>query len=561
MVAVFCVDYLHMKKFNLFNNLLGAEQEDSIERTSEKITAAIILAIAVSYWIYFIHTILMLSPEQRVQFVPDDAFYYLTLVRNFVDQGQWTFDSGVSLTSGFHPLYAYALAAVYFLTHASTENFVTLAVLLSVTVALAAVIIAIIYVIRVGRLLPAMLFLLFILSPNISLNTFSALEWGWVVFISALYCIAFWGLNNTQSGIFAIVVFGFIGSLARTDFGILPFSLAVASMLTSTGRKQIKGVLAGLSATILGVLLCLLHNYLLTGQWMQSSALMKSLWRSTYGVPSPIPILSTILTLFGEISTPTLLLIVVILTGIMAAYIVIFGCYRFFLRYISQENNCFPVSNTLSTAATIWLGSLFTICGYITFYSLNTAALQPWYTAGFVVPIFLAINLPFTNIRSRHPANIPVLLLLTLLMLIRLSQSYSSLTTYGFFIQPKWPHQMVMFQAGRFLQEAKFQHRVGSWNAGIIGFYEGGHVVNLDGLVNNDIYNYVKRKELPKYIDERRIRYILDFENMFSSQKLRERGGYDSPAFLDRLKVIRKFDKRSWGWHHLTLYKIDSEKL
>lgn len=42
---------------------------------------------------------LTLAPlELSTQYIPDDAFYYLTLARNFSDLGQWTFDSGVSLT-------------------------------------------------------------------------------------------------------------------------------------------------------------------------------------------------------------------------------------------------------------------------------------------------------------------------------------------------------------------------------------------------------------------------------------------------------------------------------
>jgi len=48
--------------------------------------------------------------EQVIR-IPDDAFYYLVLARNFAESGSWTFDH-MSTTSGFHPLHAFYLALV-----------------------------------------------------------------------------------------------------------------------------------------------------------------------------------------------------------------------------------------------------------------------------------------------------------------------------------------------------------------------------------------------------------------------------------------------------------------
>src|SRR5580693_5044467 len=45
--------------------------------------------------------------------VPDDAFYYLDLARHFAQSGTWTFDGGLSRTTGFQPLHAYVCALVY----------------------------------------------------------------------------------------------------------------------------------------------------------------------------------------------------------------------------------------------------------------------------------------------------------------------------------------------------------------------------------------------------------------------------------------------------------------
>jgi hypothetical protein len=75
--------------------------------------AAAVIVAAAGYYAWTLAHVLSLSPRDRVGFIPDDSFYYLTLARNFATQGQWSFDSGVSRTNGFHLLHAYVLAAVF----------------------------------------------------------------------------------------------------------------------------------------------------------------------------------------------------------------------------------------------------------------------------------------------------------------------------------------------------------------------------------------------------------------------------------------------------------------
>lgn len=56
------------------------------------------------------------------------------------------------------------------------------------------------------------------------------------------------------------------------------------------------------------------------------------------------------------------------------------------------------------------------------------------------------------------------------------------------------------------------------WNAGIIGYYQGGSVVNLDGLVNDSIYQYAMSNTLPVYVEKIAITYIVDFGPMLHQQ-------------------------------------------
>ena len=52
---------------------------------------------------------------------------------------------------------------------------------------------------------------------------------------------------------------------------------------------------------------------------------------------------------------------------------------------------------------------------------------------------------------------------------------------------------------------------LGSWDAGLFGyFYERGEVVNLDGSVNNEIYDNIRNRSLGEYVARQHIKYLLD---------------------------------------------------
>jgi hypothetical protein len=55
---------------------------------------------------------------------------------------------------------------------------------------------------------------------------------------------------------------------------------------------------------------------------------------------------------------------------------------------------------------------------------------------------------------------------------------------------------------------------VGIFNAGTIAFLaRNERIVNLDGLVNNDAYQYIKRNALCEYLNSRGIQWVGDYED------------------------------------------------
>jgi hypothetical protein len=54
---------------------------------------------------------------------------------------------------------------------------------------------------------------------------------------------------------------------------------------------------------------------------------------------------------------------------------------------------------------------------------------------------------------------------------------------------------------------------VGGWNCGIVGYHSGRTVVNLDGVINDDALEPLRRRELARYIDARHIRWLADADD------------------------------------------------
>jgi hypothetical protein len=79
-----------------------------------------------------------------------------------------------------------------------------------------------------------------------------------------------------------------------------------------------------------------------------------------------------------------------------------------------------------------------------------------------------------------------------------------------------WKYQKEMYAAAGILQNLPENARIGSWNAGILGYFAERTVINLDGLVNSNILDYARRRRLDQYIEDNHIEYIADYNIMIS---------------------------------------------
>lgn len=500
------------------------------------------LAIACANLLVFVARMLSAPIETCVAYVPDDAFYYLGLARNFAERGQWSFDSGISTTTGFHPLHAYTLALVHWVLTPAATSFVRVGILVSAFPAVAAVIAAALWGWKRSPALTAAVALV-VGASSFALSAISVMEWSYVVACAAAYAALYarYGDRFAIRPAAGIAVAGFLGSLSRTDFGGFPFALLVAAAvlcwLDKSRRPAILLMpLAGFVGAVTGLLFVFLQNVLIAGHPIQSSARMKAFWATVYG-PSYRESIDLPARTAG-------------------------GAWQFFaivaliaVALYAGRRQPRGSSDSSTPPRALLLASALTVVGYIALYTRN-GGVQPWYTAGLIVPITVLLAAAFSRLfpASDAPPR-PALANVVAVVIAAMTVLSAGGLQFAFRLTPPWPHQLAMMNAGLVLKHQPPDGRVGSWNAGIIGYFAGGTVVNLDGLVNDGVYEYIVGGKLIDYLDQQDIRYIVDFENMLYKRH-RVRCGTNDREFLRRVQPISLIDPSDYGWKNITLFRV-----
>jgi hypothetical protein len=498
------------------------------------------------------------APEiVQVQFTPDDGYDSLTLARNFVRFEQWTFDGGVSLTSGFHLMQAYILAGFYKFLQPTLEGFVRLGLGFDALVTIIAVGIAWWICLRKKDVFFLIAFTILVTAKPFLFNSVSITEWPLVILIAGVYCLSF---QRQGRGVrLVLFLLGLLGSLARSDFGLLPFAIflsAISLKLRDKDKPLTRESFMGVPGALLGLGIVFLHNFITTGTVIQSSALMKSHWamfvhQKLYNAMALVLKVIGLDLGFADFDRSIFLLGVLLICGPVILIIL--------AKISGQKDVSFakvsPSTDQPARERILVLAAGFCVIGYSIFYAYN-GAIQHWYTANLTWSIFILLVAGAHYLDQRLLKEQQFTLIwLSIFALTALVVQISSLYPLSEQTSP-WPHQQLMLEAGRYLAQDPPDGYVGSWNSGVPGYYQGGTgVINIDGLVNNDIYPYAVSNNLPAYLHEKDIDYILDFENMFQPP-FPERGGYDVD-FSSQLESVKKFDQGQFEeFKFLRLYRI-----
>lgn len=487
--------------------------------------------------------------DTLIQYMSDDAFYYMELAKNFADGYQWSFDRGISHTTGFHLLFAYILAGVYKMFSPDLIKFIY--ILQIINLMLTAAVFILIYRIGIKIRQPGFMLIacLAFSGFHFLINVLGGMEWALTLLISLMY----WRLliqkpDDTVFSVLAAFLIGFLGNLSRSDFGLMPFALLVSAVLITLVTKKsdfVKLSLAGFIGACTGLVLMFLHNFLLTGTVQQSSVMVKSHLAEFH----PIPISHMSYLLIQTLGLDAFLGN----TGFAALLILIAG----FLLYCCSQKN-WKLTSFDSRHLFVSCSAFITVGLYFMLY-LRNANIQPWYSVHFLIPCILILGLVvkfvFLSFSSR-------LIRFTVQILILAVVAFNII---GIFNTPApYPHHKKIKEAGEYVKKTFPGQRVGGWNSGILGYFTDGQVVNLDGLVNNSVYPYIISNTLQDYIEETGITIIADFIQMINHPRNRMKGGYDSKEFIDCLTPLLQSDfcgSIEWDYYVIFSYNCGTGKI
>jgi hypothetical protein len=505
----------------------------TFEKRLTWIAPLILLILMMARVVYFYRS----SDDVLVQAVPDDAFYYIQMARHRLSDGFWTFD-GVAPATGFHLLYGYGLLWLFeiFGDLGWRTLFLIIGIGSSTCISLSCLLVGL----ASRRLFKVAWLACYIpFFTPLAVQQSTAMMESWLVLLLSALTVHLGYIEKQASkgaaaGLFMI---GVLGSLARSDFGLLPGVLFAANALF---HKQIPAAwlqrsFCLLVGAVIGVAIVMAHTHAVSGHFSQASAQVKFFWSHMNGHS-----IRSVLFLAISVVIPEFRTIPNILKAV-TALLFLGGLFAFlcqaFLSVVKRKDNFVRLIPALSCAAVFF--------GYILFYKFNSSAIAAWYSANFIVPCAIMLPGVIAAATGKFATIFTNLLLASYLLVVALLLT-----------QMLYPSQRGLMRTGLMLKSLPQSH-YGSWNAGIISYFSGRKVTNLDGLTNDDLLPYIRSNRLLSYVQRIRIDQIVDFEVMMA-EKYRRRGGYDVPSWSKCVRKIRSMDVESPAFQrsHIAMYDV-----
>jgi len=441
----------------------------------------------------------------------DDAFYYFQIAHNLAAGAAPSLD-GETPTNGFHPLWL-LLATLAQRVAPDPQAALRAALTLSALLGTASTGLAFVAVRRLTQSAPAALFAASIVAvhPAFVTESVNGLETSAAVFTTALATLGFFALADAERvSVRQGLLFGLVGGallLARTDafflWGCLLLALLVRAQTPSA--RTLPVVAGAVSAACVAP--WLLWNLLRFGTIVQIS-----------GVALPEPLRADFLATHGDSLTAALgrsayLVRQAFLSNLPHLYLVPRGLPAWpalaagalllvsMLRFGDARTRR-SLALLLPPAAGIALGLLW--------HAGVRWWTREWYfaPAGWLLAVFAGAALGFLHQRlgsrvsgKQSTAGFAAAAL-----------ALAGLALSGPYWRVPSEHRVQQLEAALWLKEhTRPQARVGAFNAGILSYFSGRTVVNLDGAVNARAYEARSENRLADYVVASQLDYVVDW--------------------------------------------------
>ncbi len=432
-----------------------------------------------------IRLVLAWLPEKYFFYIVyDDAYYYFSIARNLVTRGMFSAD-GLNLTNGFHPLWLFVITPIYLFFHSYHWLSIHLVIMLSAFFDVAVAFLIYKTLQNLGK--PNVGFwaaAFYLVNPYGLFYTMNGLETAQNNFFLAL--LVFLSLKATaewlKTGWFLFGTVCGLTLLSRTDN---VFVVAVLLVYLFWRERNFIDLTKTGTVTALLLLPWLVYNFITFGSIVQTS-----------GTAYPFHLHQQYLNEYQTFFSFHLIW-----------FLLKKGFYSFAL-------NAYHYGNWILTLLIIGI-LLYRLKGwprdyrpllwapvaaglFISFHIFFRWSVRPWYAQAIFVLTLPVVALALEKLNRR---------LLALGMVLALLPIGSDAWSPQLF--RRFDRFKIMLQAVR--EHIPTGDRVGVFNSGYCQYFTDRTVINLDGLVNNEVLPYYKERKGLEYFRKKGIRWLVDF--------------------------------------------------
>ena len=465
--------------------------------------------------------------SSSIRTIPDDAFYYFQISRNIANGNNVSFD-GENLTNGFHPLWMALLAPIHFFVD-DPELAVHLGLTVGALLGAATVILVflVIETLTEDRWAGLAGSTLFAIHPRVVADSVNGMETSVAVFMIALTTLLFVRLGtgrdepSTAQFTWLGVSSGFM-VLARTDTVLILAVLLLYFAVRERSKAGLRGpVVAGgvamlvvapwaiWSLSVFGTLIqvsgvavadvqrqvflqangdafttqitqswdvtrstfydFLPESYIIAGEWPKTQLLLASGIILLLIAAIPLAPRGRFLRQMGILLVPVV--------GFLAILL-----FHSAIRWFVREWYFAPMAFFWAVTVGVLLAYALAVLADIGLsrWSDGMKGVSAIWTPALTTAAVLAVAVVFYGPQSDD-------------WVLRL------------------PHRQNMLSAARWLEaNTDEEARIGSYNAGILGYFSDRTVVNLDGVVNEDAYRARRDGKTVEYVCGNQIDYVVD---------------------------------------------------
>lgn len=422
-------------------------------------------------------------PEKFLYYlISDDAYYYFTIAGNFITRGMLSAD-GITLTNGFHPLWLFVITPVYFFFRSSPWLGIHLVMTIAAVFDTAAAFLIYKTLKRLGK--PNVGFwaaLFYLANPYGLLHTMNGLETAQNNFFLAF--LVFLSVRSTpdwlqKNWLFLGTICG-LTLLSRTDN---VFALGILFGYLWWRDRTLPAIVKTAVVVTLLVLPWLVFNVISFGSVVQTSGTAYPwLYHQQY--------LNEHQTYFSSALIPHLIKLGFysfaqnafhygnwILTAIVAGFLI--------FRLSNWQQKCRPLVWTLAAA-----------CVFMGVHTFIRWSVRPWYPQAVFV-----LTLPLVALALERMNRFWLGLCIVAVLFF---------SGWAVWSTPLWLANRSKVMLEIVNGQIPAEDRVGIFNSGYLQYFTDRKVINLDGLVNNEVLPYYRKHKGIEYLRKRNIAWLVD---------------------------------------------------